>query len=123
MGLLLRQSFHRVRVVSPSKRRLTSTNPRALHAYISHMAAHLDMHRIVEKATALAAISVDDWTQSDMNAFETLDDSLAMGRTAANKKCSAVDSGKYPWSPALDKAGARKLYWKLRLWGFTERQK
>ena len=110
-------------VVSPSKRRLTSTNPRALHAYISHMAAHLDMHRIVEKATALAAISVDDWTQSDMNAFETLDDSLAMGRTAANKKCSAVDSGKYPWSPALDKAGARKLYWKLRLWGFTERQK
>ena len=46
--------------ISPSKRCLNSTNPRALHAYMSHMSVHLDMHHIVEKATELAAISVDD---------------------------------------------------------------
>jgi hypothetical protein len=41
-------------IVAPRERRLTSTSPRAVHAYTTHMRSHFEIHRIVEKVAALS---------------------------------------------------------------------
>jgi hypothetical protein len=91
-------------IVPPKERRLTSTNPEALHIYITHMRKHLR-----EKSDG------GNWTEDDTHEWETIDDLLRQGQTAAENKCPGLRSGQYPYSPELDRAGKRLLYWKLRL--------
>jgi hypothetical protein len=44
------------------------------------------------------------------------------GNERQKKKCPATRTGQYPWSPELDRAGNRFLYWKLRLREYTSRK-
>jgi ribonuclease HI len=103
-------------IIAPMERRLTSTNPRAIHAYTTHMRSHFATHRIVEKVAALSAKSAkDQWGPAEILEWEKIDDQLDKARRAAEQKCASKQSSKYPWSPELDRAGSGVLYWQLRM--------
>jgi hypothetical protein len=103
-------------IVAPQPRRLTSTNPKAVHTYTSHMRSQFEMHLITEKRIALVEKSDSgDWTTSDEDEFNRLDDTLKRGCLAAENKCDPRLSGLYAWSPELHIAGTTLEYWKLRL--------
>ena len=109
-------------IVPPATRRLTSTNPKAVHTYIHHMLKHIALHGVVDQLNKLQLSSENGtWGDSDIQAWEKIDHLLVLGRTAAENKCPPKKSGKYPWSPDLDLAGRTVLYWKLRLREFTSR--
>jgi hypothetical protein len=99
-------------IVAPLERRLTSTNPRAVHAYITHMRTHFEIHRIEEKVADLCKRSADgQWSAADIIEYDTIDDLLDQGRRASENKCAARRSGLHPWSPELDRAGSCLSYW------------
>ncbi|WP_288993383.1 hypothetical protein, partial [uncultured Marinobacter sp.] len=107
-------------LVAPMDRRLTSTNPRAVHAYTTYMRSHFDIHRITEKVNALCEKSANgQWSETEITEWEQIDYTLDQGRRAAERKCAPRRSGQHPWSPELDRAGACLSYWRLRLRAFT----
>jgi hypothetical protein len=71
-------------IIAPLERRLTSTNPRAIHAYTTHMRSLFETHRIVEKVAALSEKSANDqWGPAETLEWEKIDETLDRGRRAA----------------------------------------
>ena len=84
------------------------------------MRSHFKIHCIEAKVAALSERSANgQWSETDIIEWEKIDDILDRGRRAAEDKCAARRSGQHPWSPELDRAGSRLLYWQLRLREFT----
>jgi hypothetical protein len=109
-------------IVAPMDRRLTSTNPRAVHEYTTYMRSHFEIHRITDKVNALCEKSANgQWSETEIAEWEQIDDILDQGRRAAERKCAPRRSGHHPWSPELDRAGSCLSYWKLRLRAFTSK--
>ena len=107
-------------VIPPVSRRLTSTNPSAVHTYVHHMLHHISVHNLVEKVSTLKQHSANGaWPANDTSNWELIDELLVQGRAAAEAKCPAKQTGGLPWSPELDLAGKRLLYWRLRCRKFT----
>ena len=103
-------------VVLPSPRRLTSTNPNAVHTYVHTLLQFISKHNLTEKITNLSTRSDSGvWTEEDTIEWERLDCLLVDGRLSAEKKCSRKNSGKHPWSPELARAGKTLHYWRMRL--------
>ena len=111
------------RVSPPSERRLTSSNPDAVHKYIKVFKKQLERHNLLAKVLDLQLRSDrGEWTDECLQEWETLDRLLAEIRSAAEGKCDAKRTGMFPWSPALETAGRTLLYWKLRKTGFTNKK-
>jgi hypothetical protein len=74
-------------IVAPSSRRLTSTNPKAVHQYIQLMRGFIDQHCLTERVDALKACSdgVELWCDADVVEWEVLDQLIAQGQSAAEK--------------------------------------
>ena len=107
-------------VLPATGRNLTSTNPVALHLYIEHLCKHIDVHGLAEKVATLQSHSDSGvWTTEQVVEWEVIDDLMEQGRAASEAKCPSRRSGMFPWSPELDRAGKRWLYWKLRIREFT----
>jgi hypothetical protein len=90
---------------------------------MKHLLTHVTVHNIEEKLDLLVtkSESTDPWTAEDTVSWEQLDSILAQGRAAAEAKCPAKRTGALPWSPDLDCAGKRFLYWKICLREFTSK--
>jgi hypothetical protein len=103
--------------VTPSvDRRLTSTSPRAVHTYIEAMKTQVSKHDILSKVQQLQKVSeTGKWSDERVRVWESIDKLLSEARIASKRKCKAKRSGLFPWSPALQEAGCRLLYWKLRM--------
>ena len=86
-------------IVPPATRRLTSTNPMAVHKYVQHMLQHIALHGITEKVKELMLRSTNgEWDDNDdVRQSETIDHLMVLGRTAAEQKCPPKNSGKYPF--------------------------
>ena len=107
-------------VLPPTTRRLTSTNPRSLHIYISNMVKHIVKHELLHRVESLRQKSENgQWTEADILSFEEIDSLLEQGRSMAESKCSPIRSGQFPWSPELDCAGKYFLYWQMRVRTFS----
>lgn len=107
-------------VIAPVSRRLTSTNPSAVHKYMAHMTKHVASNDIEAKVASLILKSdAGKWSDDDTSEWEKIDDLLRQGRKAAEAICPAKKSGSLPWSPELDRAGKNLLYWKIRCREFT----
>jgi hypothetical protein len=102
-------------IVAPSSRRLTSTNPKAVHEYIKFMKGFIAQHRIAEQVDELRAESIgeNEWGDEQIAKYEKIDRLLSQGQRAAEKKCPAKRSGQYPWSLEFEKARKLWLYWRL----------
>jgi hypothetical protein len=112
-------------IVAPQRRRLNSTNPRAVDEYTKHMRLllHFEVYPILDKVTSLCEKSdIDQWSAEEIIEWEKIDDILDQGRRPAENKCAARLSGQYSWSPELDRAGSRLSYWQLRLREFTSKK-
>jgi hypothetical protein len=107
---------HTSDIVAPSARRLTSTNPKAVHLYITFMRQYIEQHQLSERINALKAKSNSDvpWSEEDIAEWEKCDCLIAQGQRAAEKKCPAKRSGQFPWSLEFEKARKTWLYWRLR---------
>jgi hypothetical protein len=103
-------------IVAPSSRRLTSTNPNAVHQYIDFMRGFIQQHCLSERVDKLKERSEDTepWSDAEVTEWEVLDSMLAQGQRAAEKRCPAKRSGQYPWSLEFEKARKKWLYWRLR---------
>ena len=109
-------------VLPPTSRRLTSTNPKALHIYIEHMGKHIAVHGLIDKVAELQAISEKgNWSEAEVKDWEIIDNLLEQGRAAAEAKCPSKRSGTLPWSPELNRAGKQLRYWQMRTREFTSR--
>ena len=103
-------------VVPPMERRLTSTQPRAVHAYIQNMLTFVQRHDLVHRVHSLSARSEGGfWNDADRKEWEVIDSLLLKGRMESEKKCPPKKSGRFPRSPDLDRAGKWVSYWKLRI--------
>ena len=113
---------HTSPVLPPTGRRLTSTNPSALHPYIEHLKKHVEIHGLVDRVTELQTQSESGhWTTEQVEEWEIIDNLLEEGRAGGEAKCPSKRSGMLPWSPVLDRAGKSLLYWKLRVREFMSR--
>jgi hypothetical protein len=109
-------------IVALSPRRLTSTDPRAVHVYVESLRAHFKQHRLVDKAQRLQQRSdAGAWGPADIVEWESIDRLLSEGRLASEKQCPAKRSGQLPWSPTLVKAGLTMLFWNLKLRSYAWR--
>ena len=109
-------------IVPPSTRQLTSTNPKAVSAYVKHMLYHIAYHRIEERVARLTECSEQGiFGSEEILEWERVDDSLAQARRASEAKCPKKRTGLHPWSPEFDKATKFLLYWKLRMREFNSR--
>ncbi len=107
-------------VIAPNSRRLTSTNPVCVHAYTQHLLRHIAQNCIEDKVASLLLRSDSgEWCDNDQKNWEVVDALLTEGRTAAESKCPSKQSGGLPWSPDLEAAGKRLLYWKIRCREFS----
>ncbi len=110
-------------VTPPAERRLTSSNPRAVHTYVQAMKKQLKRHMLFTKVLALQQVSdTGEWSDACVLEWEKIDRLLDEARTAAEGRCAAKPTGLHPWSPALQAAGRTLLYWKLRKSGFTTKR-
>jgi endonuclease/exonuclease/phosphatase family metal-dependent hydrolase len=72
-------------IVPPKGRRLTSTNPKALHLYIDHMRKHLIIHKLLDKVLALREKSdAGIWTEVETQQWETIDHLYVKGNGRQN---------------------------------------
>jgi hypothetical protein len=103
-------------IVAPSFRRLTSTNPKAVHQYIDFMRRFIQQHRLSERVDRLMERleEAEQWSDADVTEWEVLDRMIAQGQRAAEKRCPAKWSRQYPWSLEFEKARKTWLYWRLR---------
>ena len=100
-----------------------STHPRAVHIYLQHMLKHVAKHCLQAKLSLLLTHSrAGLWTEDDISQWESIDQLLQQGQTAAERKCLAKRSGQHAWSPDLAKTGNLVLYWRLRLCEYTSCQ-
>ena len=107
-------------ILPAAERRLTSTNPRAVHSYITTMKQHVTKHNLLHKIQRLQRLSDNNqWSDACIQEWETIDKLLSEARMASERKCKAKRTGQLPWSPALQKSGRTLLYWRLRLREFT----
>ena len=91
-------------VTPPAERRLTSSNPRAVHKYITAMRKQVAKHNILDQVLALQRSSnTGEWTDASVREWEKIDRLLAEARASAKGKCEAKRTGILPWSPALEK--------------------
>ena len=103
-------------IMPPIERRLTSTQPRAVHVYIYTMLSFVARHNLVHRVGALAFRSDSgQWGDADTVEWEAIDSLLLKGRTEAENKCPPKKSGRFPWSPDLDRAGKWVAYWRIRI--------
>ena len=103
-------------ILPPCARRLTSTQPKAVHIYIANMLAFVAKHNIVARVNALCEQSDSGvWTPADVAEWEVIDHLLSQGRSESENKCPPKHSGRFPWSPELDRAGKLLSYWRLRI--------
>ena len=110
-------------VVASSARRLTSTNPIAVHTYMNAMLTKIERHGLAAKVFNLQQHSESgEWTEAHVCEWEKLDRFLEEARLSSERKCSAKKSGQAPWSPALKLAGQSILYWRMRLCELTGTQ-
>ena len=74
-------------IVPPATRRLTSTNPTAVHKYVQHMLQHIELHGITEKVKALMLRSNNgEWdNDDDVCQWEIIDHLMVLGRAAAEQ--------------------------------------
>jgi ribonuclease HI/exonuclease III len=97
-------------------RRLTSTSPREVHTYMESMRLHVSKHDLINKIKSLQGLSdADQWSDDCEREWEILDKLLADARLSSEGKCTVKLAGQVPWSPALQLAGRRFRYWRLRL--------
>jgi hypothetical protein len=83
-------------------RRLTSSNPRAVHTYADAMKKQIVRHGILEKVLELQHQSdTGQWSSECEQEWEMIDSLLAEARSASEGKCDAKRTGQLPWSPAL----------------------
>ena len=102
-------------IVSPMDRRLTSTNPKAVHIYITAWRIYLAAHNLVQRVDELQKSSKEGkWCDESVMEYEVIDQLLSEGRSMGENKCPPKNSGAYPWTPDLDLAGVTLLYWKMR---------
>ena len=110
-------------VVAPSARRLTSTNPIAVHTYVENMLIKIERHGLAAKVFTLQQISeCGQWTEEQVREWESIDWILEEARISSERKCKAKKSGSAPWSPALKITGKSILYWRTRLCEITSSQ-
>ena len=108
--------LHRHDIESPSARKLKSSNPRCVAAYMEKLGENFVNHNIYDRMESL-------WTEMEgkvvmtakqVDRYEALDrDIFRLCKNAENNICS-VKRGRYMWSPALDSAMKVVKYWKLR---------
>ena len=110
-------------IVPPSARRLTTTNPRAVHTYVQAMLQQIALHDIAAKVFSLQYSSENGtWTDEHVRKWEQIDLVLEEARLSSERKCKTKNSGQFPWSPALQIAGSTLLYWRMRLCKYTSQQ-
>jgi hypothetical protein len=103
-------------VVAPTARRLTSTNPIAVHTYVGNMLKTIERHGLAAKVFTLQRLSESgQWSEEQVGEWESIDRILEEARTSSERKCKAKKSGSAPWSPALKVTGKSILYWRTRL--------
>ena len=84
------------------------------------MKVHVGKHDIISKVQQLQSVSeTGQWSEECVRVWESIDKLLSEARIASERKCKAKRSGLCPWSPALQEAGCRLLYWKLRMSAHT----
>ena len=107
-------------IMASATRRLTSTNPRAVHEYTTQLLKYYETHDILKRVTKLQAKSDKGSLQTgDVAEWEILDRLITEGRRSAENKCAKKRSGQLPWSPELERAGLEVLYWKMRQRAFS----
>jgi hypothetical protein len=84
------------------------------------MKAQVGKHDILSKVQQLQTITeTGQWSEECVLVWEGIDKVLSEARIASKRKCKAKRSDLCPWSPALQEAGCRLLYWKLRMSAHT----
>ena len=112
-------------VIAPIGRQLTSTNPKAVHRYLTAMLRQFEKHDVQGKVAKLRERSDSGtWTQADTRQWEIVDRILTQARLCAEAKCNKKrkKSGGIPWSPELQLTGRALLYWRLRIREHTSRK-
>jgi hypothetical protein len=110
-------------VVAPWARRLTSTNPIAVHTYVENMLITIERHNLAAKVFYLQRLSeCGQWSEDQVREWESIDRVLEAARISSERKCKAKKSGSAPCSPALKITGKSILYWRTRLCEITGAQ-
>jgi hypothetical protein len=116
-------SGNRSQVTPAVKRRLTSTNSRAVHTYVECMKAQVAKHNLLDEVKRLQHLSDKNlWSDACVLEWEVIDRRLLEARIFAEQKCKVKQSGMLPWSPALQTVGSTLLYWRLRMHRYTNRR-
>jgi hypothetical protein len=87
------------------------------------MQMHFSKHDLVSKVMKLQRqFDSAQWSKECEREWEKIDKLLSDARLSSEGKCTAKLAGQIPWSPALQKAGRRSRYWRLRLCAYTTKQ-
>ena len=106
---------------SPTSRKLKSTHPKSVDAYVKQLLLNFGEHNIFERVEKLwmELEKRVTMTQIHMVKYEAIDRDIYRLCVNAENCLKSNRHGKYVWSPALDAAVNVVYYWKMRLKHFV----
>ena len=112
-------------VGTPSARKLKSSNPKRVSAYLDKVKANFENHNIYQRVETLwdemqGKVSMSN---SQVSKYEALDRDIIRSCKNAENMITSVHKERYVWSPALDSASKAYQYWRLRKKHITNKTK
>ena len=102
---------------APSARKLKSSNPKNVEAYIKKVLENFSMHNVFNRIESLwdELAGKAKLNKSQMSKYEAIDRDVTRLCRNAENVLQTIRKEKYVWSPALDSAGKFLHYWQMRL--------